>query len=464
MSAASDSHLKFSRRIPALMLAIGLTALGLVVLIRMAPPPHSLSRTAALAALGMGLCWLVLALMQRTGTLWSFFRLINNNALVFIALIAMVEVGGRAAHFDFTKVGGRSMSEARDAYPVCAREPDRPLPEVYFHHPGPVAWQGQPLRMLEKLRKGTDNAYVNEPVISVSYDHDGFRNAPDLRDWEVAIIGDSYTEQGYLPIEQVTSSIVAKTSGLRVKNVGACDTGMWTYVRYLERFGHAASTRTAVFVMFEGNDVQDTTQEFEELQTFRQTGERPYRESGPETSFLQATAKTLKAWRHRPEEQSYQNAWFLHEGSDPLPFTISTELPVDPLKATSVQLQAVREALHQMSVEARKLKLDVVLAYVPVNNRVYHGMVKFAGSLPDDVRRWEPNKLPEFIANLCRENGIAFVDTTPSLREAAARGQFVHNRILDCHVNAEGARIMGDVIAEALKATVKPARLASQGL
>jgi hypothetical protein len=47
------------------------------------------------------------------------------------------------------------------------------------------------------------------------------------------------------------------------------------------------------------------------------------------------------------------------------------------------------------------------------------------------------------------------------MRAAAEQGHYVHNRILECHVNAEGARLIGEVIADVLSSTVKPAQVAS---
>ncbi len=450
------------RRVPALLLGLGMIALGAAVLVMVRPPALSFSLIIAIICCLFGLGWCLLGQRQQSGHRWDLFRLINSNALTLFALVGLVEIAGRVSGYDFSKIGGKSAKELREEYPVCSRDADEPFPEVYFKHPGPTVWKGQPLRTLEVLRKGTDNAYIHEPAITVEHDSDGFRNPMDLKEWQLAIVGDSYTEQGYLPIEQVTSSIVGKSTGMTVKNLGVCGTGWLTYARYLERYGHSNSTNTVVFVIFEGNDVQDTTEEYESLERFKKTGERDYKDTGPQTSFVMATAKAISGLRNRPYPQSLVNAWFNRPNAEPLPITISTELPVDPLMASNVQTQAMREGLRAMAEAARKLNLTATIAYIPVNNRVYDGMVKFSDSLPEEIRKWRPNKLPEFVSNACREQGIPFVDTTPALRAAAQKGTYVHNAILDCHLNAEGARIVGEVIAEAIGTTVKPASLASQ--
>jgi hypothetical protein len=459
MSDPESLTTSFARRLPALLIGGGLIVLGALVLIRVNPPFKSATQLCALASCGFGFVWTALALRQRSGRFWDLFRLTNNNALTLTALVVLVEFGGRATGFDFSRLSNKSAQALRQQYPVWSREPDQPVPEVFFKHAGPVVWTGQPLRTLEVLGKGTDNAYANEPSITVSYDADGFRNPVDLKDWQVAVIGDSYTELGYLPIEQVVSSVVADNLKTTVKNVGTCDTGLLSHARFLELYGHATSTHSVVFVMFEGNDVQDTTKEFEALERFKNAGHRDFKSTGPQTSFAAALTTTVRGYKNRPRPHSYQNAWFKRPQAEPLPVTISHELPINPLTATPLQINAVRAGLRAMADQAKRLHLRAVLAYVPVNNRVYHGMLDFNDTLPDEVLHWQPNALPEFIQQACREDGMEFVDTTPALREAATKGHYVHNQILDCHVNAEGSRIIGEVIATALKTNDKVSSL-----
>jgi hypothetical protein len=122
---------------------------------------------------------------------------------------------------------------------------------------------------------------------------------------------------------------------------------------------------------------------------------------------------------------------------------------------------ALRTGLSECASHAKALNMRASLVYVPVNNRVYHGMLRFADSLPDELRQWQPNDLPKLVADLCAQHGIAFADATPMMRAAAEQGRYIHNRILDCHVNAEGARILGEVIANVIGSTVRPAQVAS---
>lgn len=459
MSSTPASSPRFIQRLPVLIVCGGIMAAGALTLLKVKPPTGSMTWNSAMLLCGSGAVFAMAALLIKTGRLWSLMRLASINAIIFGFLFAVLEAGGRVAKVDFSAFGRAAAESKRQAYPPWTQEPSLPLPEVYYQHAGPLSWTGQPLRSLELLRQGTDNAYLDEPSITVTYDSAGFRNLDGLKDWDVVVVGDSYTELGYLPDAQMSSSVAAQRSGLRVKNLGVCDTGLLTYARYLNRFGAAPGCKQVVFVMFEGNDIQDTTAEYEALQRYKLTGERDYRELGPQTSFAKSLIKVVKDARNQRHPQSFQNAWFTG-ASQEVPITISVELPIDPKAMSGVQLIALKTGIAACADEARSQGLAATLVYVPVNNRVYHGLLRFRESLPSEVPVWQPHDLPRMVAELCAERGMAFVDSTPALRAAAEKGRYVHNRILDCHVNAEGSAIIGEVIADALGATVRPAQVA----
>jgi hypothetical protein len=207
-----------------------------------------------------------------------------------------------------------------------------------------------------------------------------------------------------------------------------------------------------VYVMFEGNDVQDTDREYQALGHFQLTGERPCKEDGAQNSFVKAVANLLESRIKAPKPQSYQNAWFKAGGRE-IPVTVSTELPVDPKSMTAAQVNAVKAGITALAAEAKARHYSVSLVYVPFNNRVYHGLLRFDDKLPAEVRNWQPHDLAGWVAQLCQEQNISFYNALPPLREAAEQGRYVHNRILDCHLNAEGARLLGGVIATALTST-----------
>jgi len=450
MTTTSHPGTGLLARLPGLLTGPGFVAIAACILVKVTPPAGSMACRLALGLVVFGVLWSALSLMLPQGRPWSFLRWCSMNLIILSALAGGIETIGRALKINFNALGFGARSDPRQAYPIWAREPDEPVPEVFFRHKGPAVWTGQPIRTLELLRRGTDNAYLNEPRTTIEYDSDGFRNPPTLTDWDAAVVGDSYTELGYLPYDQISSSVAAARTGLRLKNLGVCGTGLLSYARYLRNYGRAPSCKRVVYVMFEGNDVQDTTLEDEALDQFHLTGQRPCRDVGAETSFVRAAAGLIRSQLRRPRPQSYQNAWF-QNGDQEIPVTISHELPVDPQAMTGMQAAAMKDGIRALAEEARNLHLTAALVYVPVNNRVYHGLLRFDDKLPGEVRDWRPHDLPAWVAALCREQNIEFYDSLPPLRAAAEKGRYVHNHILDCHVNAEGARLIGEVIATALK-------------
>lgn len=461
---ASSSPTAGSRRslsrFCTLATGLGVVFVGAYVSWKIQPPSGTLTHRLGLAFGIGGSAWTLAAIFLPMGKLLRLLGLVSANVLILGLLLAAIETGGRVAKIDFAAKSHAHAEALRKTYPLWTREPDVPLPEVFFQHPGPFTWTGQPLRQLEVLRLGTDNAYANEPTITISYDEKGFRNPPELKHWDAVVVGDSYTELGYLKDDQMSSSVAAERTGLRLKNLGVCDTGLLAYSRYLKTFGADASCKQVVFVMFEGNDVQDTEAEHAALTRYQLFGEREYRTLSAQTSFVKAVTSAIRDSRNQPKPQSFQNAWF-RSGNELLPISISVELPVDPKQMTGPQLMALKDGIRACSAQAQALGLRAGLVYVPVNNRVYHGMLRFGDQLPDEVRNWQPHDLPRFVAELCAQSGMAFADATPPMRAAAEQGHYVHNRILDCHVNAEGAAIIGGVIADMLSSTVKPAQVAA---
>ncbi|MEI6537183.1 MAG: hypothetical protein WCN98_17710, partial [Verrucomicrobiaceae bacterium] len=91
------------------------------------------------------------------------------------------------------------------------------------------------------------------------------------------------------------------------------------------------------------------------------------------------------------------------------------------------------------------------LLYLPLNNRIYAELVRFDPKVPAEVREWKPHDLPELVEKLCRERGIAFINSIPKLRAAAVQGTMVFNTIYDTHLNEQGALMVGKALAEAFK-------------
>lgn len=191
-------------------------------------------------------------------------RVSTNLCLILLSLLVSLAVGGvflRSIDFDFASGEDRAWRQV----PIFFRVPMASSGETFFKRHGPEQWTGQVLNTRLKQVGVLPNPYANEPVITVAYDRNGFRNPEPMTDWAIAVAGDSFTELGYLPDEQLFTSILARILNVSVKNLGASYTGPLTQLSYLNDYGIAARTKHTIIVFYESNDLKDLGDEYKEL-------------------------------------------------------------------------------------------------------------------------------------------------------------------------------------------------------
>ena len=362
--------------------------------------------------------------------------------------IGLVEGGARLVGVDFATAEVRAWR----ATPPFYRQPIEPMGTVYFRRPGPDRWTGQVLHTrLEQLGVRPD-PYVDEPAITVEYDDDGFRNPEGMEDWTIAVAGDSFTELGFLEYEDLFTTVLGRSLGVAVKNLGVSYTGPRAHLEYLRAFGIAAGTRHAVVVFFEGNDLADLAAESEALARWRRTGRREVREFVPQRSFLGALADALAGGGRGAVEMTgpgLVTATFA-TGRGDVPVT----LIYTPPGRAGLTVEAVGRldgVLDELAAIGRERGVAVWLAYMPCKRRVLDGRVDFAPAASEAVRSWRPSDLPELVADRCEAAGVGFVDLTPALREETERShELTYNSIYDTHLNARGSRAVGRALARRL--------------
>jgi hypothetical protein len=375
--------------------------------------------------------------LQRTAAI-----LFLNTVLVF----GLAEAACRVARVDFNEILG--LKQKNEGFPIYFRLPDQPVGDTFFARPGPASWTGKPLTVMLQNHRGTDSAYRDEQEITVTYDKDGFRNPDDLKDWDIAVAGDSFTESGYLPYEDLYTTQLGNLLHQRVKNLGVTDTGTFTQSFYLRSHGRATSCRTAIVTFFEGNDLGDNVEELRDIQKFRATGERPSRAIGRESSLLKTLyhfARDFRKMNFRP--RSYANATYL-AGSDEIPVTIA-DAPPAPDAMGADRKNSLRAALDTWARACKEIGAEPLLLYIPCKRRVLHGYLKQGQGYPE--RDWQLNDLPDFVAQESATRGIRCIDTTPALAALAAKGVLTFNPIYDTHLNKEGHRAVAEVLAKALR-------------
>jgi hypothetical protein len=395
---------------------------------------------AAFSLLAMG------ATLMRGGWYQRFVSGVLMLALVTGIGLGCVEVACRVIGLDFnTLLGAR---RANEAFPIYFRLPTHLSGEVFFTRDPGSSWTGKPLQTLLKNHRSTDAAYSDEKEVSIRYSKEGFRNADDLADWDIAVAGDSFTESGYLPEGDIFTGVAATKMGKRIKNLGITDSGNFAHAHYIETYAKAPSCRTAVLAFFEGNDVTDNVQEQHDLRAFKDSGESPSRAIPHQPSFLKALWNLVRDFRKlRLSDRSYANAFFKTAAGE-IPVTIA-DAPPSSEAMTTEQKEALLSALDRYISACQKHGMKPHLLYLPCKPRVMHGQLRQGEDYPKP--EWQLGDLPEYVAQECSKRGVTFINSTPALSAASKAGQMTFNTIYDTHFNAAGHRIVGEVLAEALK-------------
>ncbi|MDZ4288828.1 MAG: hypothetical protein U0984_12760 [Prosthecobacter sp.] len=365
-------------------------------------------------------------------------KLVLTTAITF----GIAEAACRAMKLDFNELLG--MRRANEAFPLYFRLPTHPSGDVFFTRPPGSTWTGKPLQSLLKNHHSTDIAYTSEQEVTIRYSQEGFRNPDALTDWDIAVTGDSFTESGYLPESAIFTGVAAAQLGKRIKNLGITDTGNLAQVHYLEAYGKAPSCQTSVLAFFEGNDLSDNVHELAELDHFEQTGDRPSHDIPRQPSLLKAIWTLVRDVKKlKLGDRSYANAYF-KAGDQEIPVTIA-DAPPSTAQMTPEEKATLTSALDRFLAASQKYGMKPHLLYLPCKRRVLHAHLRHGPDYPQPD--WQLGDLPQHVAQECSKRGIVFIDATPALAAATATGHVVFNTIYDTHLDAEGHRIVGEVLA-----------------
>jgi len=411
-------------------------------------PGWGLMQTLVLAA---GLVIISLGFVPNLG---SVSRTSTNSCLSILSLfviLALCEGFFRTIGFDFA-----GEERAWRKVPPYYRQPIVPTGEVFFRRPGPQTWTGQVLNTYLKQRNVLPNPYNNEPVITVKYNRAGFRNPDDVSDWDIAVSGDSFTELGCLRYDELFTTILGNILNMRVLNLGTSHTGPLTQLSYLRDYGISSSTKHAVIVFFEGNDLSDLAKEYERLTRWQECGQRKYREFNRQPSFVRALDGLLRGIGRRTvkptnsvKPTNHVKAYFKSPHGD-----IPISLFYTPPARYEISAEWGRHRNYFFGEYARfgtERQITVWLAYMPCKRRVLDGQIRFADAADEKLRNWRPTDLPELIRELCDQYGIRFIDLTPGLvEETRNKAHLVYNPIRDNHLNSIGSLVVARVMAKHL--------------
>ncbi len=335
-----------------------------------------------------------------------------------------------------------------ESFPIYYREPLIPIGEIFFRRPGPCLWKGKVLLTGLKTNGFSDKAYNDEKEECITYDKYGFRNSEDLNDWDIVVVGDSFVELGYLPHEELFTAKIEKLLGVKVKNLGVSYTGLLSYIFYVKEYGKSPATKHAIMVFFEGNDIENLLREKQQLQLFKETGQRPYRNFDKQTSFLKAVYRLSRSFPRK--KRMAQNAYFSH-GDTNIPISVEYTPPTQS-QLSPTERELLDSTFFEWSKTVKGLEMMPWIVYMPCKQRVFYKHIKFVKGADNRLINWRPTDLPDFIKHLSQKNDIGFIDLTPALVKETQNRNLTYNTIWDTHLNRRGSTIVAEVIAKKIKA------------
>jgi acetyltransferase AlgX (SGNH hydrolase-like protein) len=300
-------------------------------------------------------------------------------------------------------------------------------------------------------------------AVDIQYDGHGFRNNVDLTRASIIVVGDSFVESPLVPQNELLTTRLAEELGVPVANLGQIGYSPQQELIVLRRFGIGLQPKVAVWMFFEGNDLLDFERYARSIRKWPQESFEIHRfpnrsftknaliafvglvqQTPPAASYRQRTCRLPQ----RRDGES-QTLYFGFGNGPPSGFGAGP-LSSDDLNNLDGAEAVFREA-HDL---AEQHGIQLVFVYVPTKYRVYRDLCTF----PADsyAAGWELNDLPKRLQSWNAAHDIPFVDLTPALQAAAARGDVVFFPD-DGHWNAAGNAVGAETIAAFLRSpSVEP--------
>ena len=371
-------------------------------------------------------------------------RKILFSMIAFLFFYGLCELTFQLIGFDFSQT-----TRDLESVPTFYRIPTTPFGEAYYRRPGSTSWTGKVVTS-QMQRIGYDAKWFpQEQEITLQYDKDGFRNPGGLEDWEIVVMGDSFTELGNLKYDDLVSTRLGSLVNRPVKNLGISHTGVLNQTACLEHFGTSKSTKHVVWAFFEGNDLQDMVLESQRLSRI-ETGTSEHVDllaNRKTQSSLTAAIRNMLFAPSRLDIYGPAVNATLRRSGDSVRFKLDyTPVGSKMLGPVGDQLSM---AIENLAALCRQRDIKLWCVYMPTKRRVFHALGYQVDTDANLYLRqpWQPSDLPQWLELQCRQQQIEFVDATPSLIELNKSDEFSHNLVFDTHLSVAGARVVAELLA-----------------
>lgn len=324
--------------------------------------------------------------------------------------------------------------------------------ELLIERPPHIHWTG-PSRGDLAILQGDADPYEHE--VTFQTDDEGFRNSVDMKQADIVFIGDSYTEAGNVPDDEIFVQRTGKSLGVTVRNLGRSSYSPPAELIVLKKFGLKCRPKTVVWQIAETNDLEES----QAFKYWQETG-RPRSQMGETTWSSRADAwqkrspsyRLFTLLRHRapwPLSGTFRAAdGQLH----PIRFYDKPEQKHKPLRNHGWPIMS--DAISEGAALLKQEQVRLIVVLIPMKIRAMGHAVNWSEEAKAKLgRNWELppfNTLAAQLGGLCDQLGATFIDTTPRLKELTTTGELVYLPY-DTHLSPQGHAAVSELIVDAAR-------------
>ena len=333
---------------------------------------------------------------------------------------------------------------------VTRDQTDRRTRQLVFERKPHLHWKGLSVGCLA-VENGHDDPYACE--VEFQTDHEGFRNSEDLTKADIIFLGDSHTEAGYLAEEKTFSARVGRKINLAARNLGRINHCPSEELVILEAYGLPCRPKFVVWQICEHNDLLDEVlyrtwldAQMPEIQSPNSIRGEVWRSRSP-TFRLFDFLRSRQQW---PWQGEFTDA----DGKKhPMLFVGPLTRNHRPQASSGFPLlaQSLQKGVGLSREEKHSFQLVVLL--IPEKLRVMGHFVKFSKETSKRLGpRWDlahDQTIGFYLAKLCDQWQVPFVDMTGPLKKLAANGEMVYLPY-ETHLSDAGHALVADHLVEIL--------------
>ena len=319
-----------------------------------------------------------------------------------------------------------------------------PDPELLFVHPPHLYLHGE--------RQGgnlSEEYKISTPLTlykwDAKFDLNGFRNDVDRTSADMVVVGDSFVEGIAVQNDKLVTSLLARSQGKTVVNLGQSNYGPQQEQIVLKRYGLPLRPRTVLWLFSEGTDLMDVS--FYDNWRRNPPG---FWATSVERSF---TFNALKLIKHVvvPARPGVERAGVIQTpdgGTYRMYFGFKSHaLSKEELDALDQTAQMIGQVRSLCAAQGARL----IFVYVPEKFRVFRPFSQFPKE--SECRNWVLSDLPDRMRGALHSIApdIEYLDLTPSLMEGVKKGAVPYFPD-DSHWSADGHRIAAETIDQYLNA------------